>query len=305
MPIIRTSASDVTMFRRVNATNLPLVAPNLRRPGSYVAPLRNLIPPIARASVAGKGASPSNSVLGVPTTPPTPPPGDPITGSILFTPQLDVSDIVVGDFLVIGQDETAPLEFGTGDFTIEWTQYFTGTAPQATPFSFDILLLGLTIEPVPEPGTGHALYLWIDGVEPPAIGIDESGNGLNILNTWVTIAIVRSGATIKVFFNGNLIGTMTSDFNIGSENPLVIGAQSNNPVPNELFEGNITNFRWVVGHALYSSNYVPSTDNLPNVSGTALLLHAKTEDTFLVDSSNTSGIVVSNVGAEWSSNVPS
>lgn len=66
MPIIRTTPSDRTAFLRVNATSLPLVAPNLRRPASYGYVPRQVIAPITRASEAAKGASPSTSVLATP-----------------------------------------------------------------------------------------------------------------------------------------------------------------------------------------------------------------------------------------------
>lgn len=66
MPIIRTSASDRTAYLRVNATNIAPVAPNLRRPASYAYAPRQVIPPVARASEAARGASPSTSVLATP-----------------------------------------------------------------------------------------------------------------------------------------------------------------------------------------------------------------------------------------------
>jgi hypothetical protein len=56
-------ASSVTRFRRVNATTL--VDPTKKSP-VFLAPLKNVIPSVLRASDVGQDITPTRSVLGVP-----------------------------------------------------------------------------------------------------------------------------------------------------------------------------------------------------------------------------------------------
>jgi len=56
-------ASSVTRFRRVAATNT--TDPTIKS-AVFVAPLKNVITPVVRASDVGQDISPTQSVLGIP-----------------------------------------------------------------------------------------------------------------------------------------------------------------------------------------------------------------------------------------------
>ena len=150
----------------------------------------------------------------------------PVTGGSMNFAGLSTS------YLSVRND--ADFRFGTGDFTIEWFQNQTagisfprifsmGTYPSAT--------IGVSIE-------GGTFYFWIGG------GANSFGT-VSVLGSWNYFAISRSGSSVRVFLNGNQIGTtLTSSYNFNdTTNPLTIGTEST-PASNNVFKGLMTNFRW-------------------------------------------------------------
>lgn len=89
-------------------------------------------------------------------------------------------------------------------------------------------------------------------------------------NTWNHIAFVRSGTTITYYLNGINIGTSTASQNIPTGGALTIGGQTITNY-NRNLNGYISNLRIVKDTALYTSNFIPSTQPLTAVSGTSLL----------------------------------
>jgi hypothetical protein len=92
------------------------------------------------------------------------------------------------------------------------------------------------------------------------------------LNTLSHVAITRSGSTSRLFYNGiaqvlnNIVWPNTPPtFSTGS---LVIGRSSTSY--NSAFNGIISNFRWVKGTALYTSDFIPS--NILSVVPNTVLL---------------------------------
>jgi hypothetical protein len=296
----------VTMFRRVNATSLPIVAPNFRRPATYVAPLRNLIPPIARASDAGKGVSPSNSVLGpIVPPPPVPPIVGPFGGSLSFDRFYDLSAEPVGQWLdITGVDS---LSAGTGDFTVEWWQFldsFDEIPSLEFPRAFwfgnsdtEDLKLAVSLESIS--GDSRIVYVWTseDTYDTPTVKID---------NRWAHFAIVRLSGVIKVYLNGSSIATFndTSDVTAtGADARLYIGSK---PIPgsDEIFEGYITNFRWT-NAAVYTTNFAVPFGDLAVLPETKLLLLTNTAPTAF-DNVGSAAVTVgtSAIAPVWSTEIP-
>jgi hypothetical protein len=56
-------ASSVTHFRRVNAT---VNADPVKKSAVFLAPLKNVIPPVLRASDVGQTTTPTRTVLAIP-----------------------------------------------------------------------------------------------------------------------------------------------------------------------------------------------------------------------------------------------
>jgi len=191
---------------------------------------------------------------------------------------------------------------GTGNFTIEWYQYMLtdsgsttrifqmGTWPSAT--------IGVSIE-------GNALsrsfYYWEGG----SIVFNSTITGGDIINKWVHFAIVRNAGTIKVFMNGNQIGSdASSSYNhTDSTNVLRIGQESGLSYASSSFKGYLTNFRWIKGSALYTSNFTKPSTPLTALNNTKLLMLASNESSAYSDSSGL-GKIVNNSNVSWVNNTP-
>jgi hypothetical protein len=105
------------------------------------------------------------------------------------------------------------------------------------------------------------------------------------LNQWMHLAVVRSGTTLKSYFNGSngytnlnvtqTIGASTDAMRIGS------GPSSGN----DRFDGFITNYR-ITNTAVYTSNFTPTRSPLTAITGTQVLLNMTNDENFLLDSSS-------------------
>ena len=181
---------------------------------------------------------------------------------------------------------TSALNLGSGDFTVEcW--WFSSKALNAYAVEFAHLF-----------GKGNAIVsgTWALGIYQSKIYFATSGVGLQgstnlTAKSWNHFAATRSGTTVRVFVNGVLDGSTTSSQDITSSATFNIGdRQPSDPSANYPFNGYISNVRVVVGSALYTSNFTPSTTPLTAVSGTVLLTCA--DNRFVDDSTNNYAITV-------------
>ena len=161
-----------------------------------------------------------------------------------------------GDYLTASSN--AAFGVGTGDFTIEAWIFPTGAW---TSGGFNCLL---QID-----GTG--IYF---GQNNAGFGLRQSGTANIIsygtsptLNTWTHVAIVRSGTTVTMYYNGTSVATATSSANFGTGGAW-IGADAG---PSSYYAGYISNLRLLKGTALYTSNFTPSTTPLTAITNTSLL----------------------------------
>ena len=104
--------------------------------------------------------------------------------------------------------------------------------------------------------------------------IAYSLSGTNILsgytispNTWTHIALSRTSTTSYIFINGILQGSV-ADSNSYSSATYSVGGLSGA----SLFSGYISNLRYVLGTALYTSNFTPSVAPLTSITNTKLLI---------------------------------
>jgi hypothetical protein len=145
-----------------------------------------------------------------------------------------------------------------GDFTVEWFMY--------------------------RPTTGNT-YMWTVGDSKTSTGLElywgNSGNTLKLYTNnggsnlsgdaiigWSHYAVVRSGSTITVYYNGTSVGTATNS-NTFSGN-FTFAEYYNGGITGGLI-GPITNFRYVKGTAVYTSNFTPPTEPLTAITNTKLL----------------------------------
>ena len=101
-----------------------------------------------------------------------------------------------------------------------------------------------------------------------------------VLNRWIHLAVVRSGSTFTMYENGVSVATATNSNSMNFGTVTQLGAAGSSYT----FQGYISNLRLVIGTAVYTSNFTPSTTPLTAISGTSLLTLQST--TFIDNSTN-------------------
>ena len=146
----------------------------------------------------------------------------------------------------------AGLDFGTGDYTIEWFQKETDANDYPRPFWYGSSpTYGVSLE-------GGTFYYFTGGAN--ALGSLGSWK-----NAWVHFAVVRISSKLYVYKNGSLISTAggvanSTNYTDISSN-LIIGAKPGG-LASEQYGGYITNFRIVKGLGVYTGNFTIPTGAL-------------------------------------------
>jgi hypothetical protein len=110
------------------------------------------------------------------------------------------------------------------------------------------------------------------------------------LNTWNHIAVTRSGTTVRYFVNGALDATSATVSGAFNNSTGVMSVGRINASDSGYFSGYISNCRLVIGTALYTSAFTPSTTPLTAVSGTQVLVCQSNR--FIDNSANVATITV-------------
>jgi hypothetical protein len=92
------------------------------------------------------------------------------------------------------------------------------------------------------------------------------------INTWVHLAYVYTGSTITIYVNGTSVvsNTKTSWETTAGTAGYYIGRKWDTST-SAYFSGYISNFRFVRGTAVYTTNFTPPTGPLTAITGTAIL----------------------------------
>jgi hypothetical protein len=174
------------------------------------------------------------------------------------------------------------------DFTIEWYQYQTDTNPNPRIFSkgtYPNADVAVSIE-------SNVFYYWEGG---SAISIATLSN---YKNRWVHFAVTRASGAIRVFMDGVLLNTFSSNHNYNSNSQLRI-ANEEVLSSGSYFGGHLTNFHWAVGLAKYTSNFERPSSPISPIAQTDLLLLATDLANVTTDSSVNSLTAVNN-NVTWS-----
>ena len=181
---------------------------------------------------------------------------------------------------------SANYALGTGDFTIEWWQYQTGTGTFPRVFSVGTsptASVAVSIE-------GGTFYFW-EGSD----GSHKFSSALTgYLNTWAHFAISRVSGQTSVYQNGTQIGsTYTDTNNINDSSSVLSIGRDMVATPSTYWPGYILNFRIIKGTGVYTGNFATPTKPLTAVTNTMLLISMGA--TPFIDTS-TNAVTVTNVG---------
>ena len=92
------------------------------------------------------------------------------------------------------------------------------------------------------------------------------------LNAWTHVAFVRDSSSTKVYINGVQDGTSSVNFTKNyTDGKVQVGSISATDASGFYFIGSVSNLRVVVGTAVYTSNFTPSTTPLTAIANTKLL----------------------------------
>ena len=187
------------------------------------------------------------------------------------------------DYLV--SNSSTALNLGANDFTAECWFYTTSTASTQTIISGVNATLGTGSWLLQINNTGQLrFYCNYNG----GTALDYNvGTGTVSTNTWNHFAVTRNGANLRIFLNGTQVGTTNTTLAALS----IDNASGNYTIGQVVeiragwyFAGYISNLRVVIGTALYTSTFTPSTTPLTAVTNTKLL--TSQSNRFLDNSTN-------------------
>jgi hypothetical protein len=169
-----------------------------------------------------------------------------------------------GDYLTV--PSSADFNMGSGNFTIECWVYPTTISTQAI---IDQRSTDSEAVPLIWLHTDGYFYYYVSGSNRIT-----GTSGSVKANQWYHVAITRTGSSTKMFVNGIQDGSTYSDSTTYIQgSTLHIGKRYASTAYN--FTGFISDFRIVKGTAVYTANFTPPTAPLTAISGTELLISAK------------------------------
>jgi len=156
------------------------------------------------------------------------------------------------------------LDFGTGDFTIEWYQYETVSHNHYRPFTRGSYVVGDNIIAVSiELGT---FYFWSN------FGVGANFAIPSLLNQWVHFAIVRRSGITTIFMNGISQVSFADTVDYTSSLDLIIGDEPDFTDIQTAFVGYMYYFAWNKGYARYTANFNPVPNDFPPVVASTVLM---------------------------------
>ena len=170
---------------------------------------------------------------------------------------------VSGNYLA-PQSATSSVAFGTGNFTFEC--WLNADSTSGNNFVLDARSSGTQNNLCFLIQNGS--WLW----QYAGSGIISTSSGMITVGTWNHIAFVRNSGTLSLYVNGSLITSVSDSTNYAAAaaagRPGIAGGGFNTT---EIFKGYISNLRIVVGTAVYTSAFTPSTTPLTAIANTSLL----------------------------------
>jgi hypothetical protein len=185
------------------------------------------------------------------------------------------------------------LALGAGDFTLECWVYLTSLAPSYTTI-FDWRTNGDSLSgfPVVSDYNNNGTLSFVVGTGGGFTNVVTSSSTMPI-GSWFHLALVRSGTTVTMYFNGVSVGSGTSSANIGIQTFNIGNPQSANYTAPMY----VSNMRLVKGTAVYTTAFTPPTASLTAVANTSLLTlqnNQPTNNSMFLDSSTENFLITRN-----------
>ena len=226
-----------------------------------------------------------------------------VVGTALYPPASGGSAYFDGTDDLLKISNNTSFRLGTGDFTIETWVYFDDTSLEggSNRRIFNLHETGNAVDNlqivIDNGGYRQAgdLFLYSNSVQ----GYLDT----DIRSGWHHIAVVRNSGTLKFYLDGvsKYSASNTQDYSpggVGGPRP-TIGSRGDDKGD---YNGYLSNFRMVVGTAVYTSNFTVPTAPLTDITNTQLLTCQNTTGS-ITDASSNSHVVntTGNVSASSSS----
>jgi len=178
-----------------------------------------------------------------------------------------------GDYLTTSSNSA---QFGTNSFTIEFWIYLSSLPAAVAIIDFRAA----------SGATFGQIYINTDRTVHFYLPADAATSNTITLNAWNHVAITRGSGTLRMFINGvsGFSGSDSATYNAGA---VLIGGGVGGT---SLMTGYLSNVRFVIGTAVYTSAFTPPTAPLTAISGTSLLTCQSA--TFIDNSTNNFTITV-------------
>jgi hypothetical protein len=185
-----------------------------------------------------------------------------------------------GDYLSI--PDSSQFSLGSSNFTMEAWIYptATGNFPViAAQYQTSSMAFFWSMGPTANPRDVN-FYVYYSGGNTLL-----SASNVVVLNTWAHHAVVRNSNTLTYYINGVSVATAALSNAVSDASAFfTIGSSGDTNYTIYPFTGYISNYRLVIGTAVYTANFTPPTAPLQPITGTSLLTCA--DNRFVDDSPN-------------------
>ena len=172
-----------------------------------------------------------------------------------------------GDYLSIA--DSSDLTVGTNPFTLEFYAYKTAAGEDFFCGSYDSSGTTASLSYAVQTGGSSPTNSLVAHVASGGSATSVNSGVDFVLNKWVHVAFVRDGNTLRLFQDGIQMSTAAFSATVNdASNAFEIGRAG---FSGKDFPGYISNFRFVNGTALYTTDFTPPTRELTDVTNTKLL----------------------------------
>jgi hypothetical protein len=163
-----------------------------------------------------------------------------------------------GDYLTMPANLTGT--FGTGNFTIEFWQYYSSLTNYQTIMQTGYVGGSVSGGWIIQTGNGDGK---INFYYMPTTTLIAAESGTVTTAVWYHVAIVKNGSTLTIYRNGTSVGSGSDTNNYSANVLLSIGGGSSSGFNNYWVNGYMQDVRITKGVARYTSNFsVPTAEFL-------------------------------------------